>query len=190
MKVKRTIKYESELDHQFADWITTVPGGEKVRNCIQCGTCSGICPLSIYMDYTPRRIIGMARAGFKDEVLKSVTIWLCSSCYSCMVQCPAGINITDVMYALKRRAIDERVYPKRFTVPVMAREFVEIVRKRGRNNEMELVAMMDLKSNPLNLLHQATLGLKLIKTGRVELIPKSIKGKREIKKMLNVLEGK
>ncbi|RMF58454.1 MAG: heterodisulfide reductase, partial [Calditrichaeota bacterium] len=37
MEVQRTIKYESELDKGFPDWVTTVPGGEKLRDCIQCG---------------------------------------------------------------------------------------------------------------------------------------------------------
>ena len=85
MKFKREIKYESELDKDFAHWITSLPAGEKMKECIQCGTCSGSCPVSVYMDYTPREIIAMARMGFKEEVLKSYTIWLCASCYACTV---------------------------------------------------------------------------------------------------------
>ena len=77
--IERTIKYEAELDHQFAVDIAGKPGGEQLYSCIQCGTCSATCPLSIYMDYTPRRIVAMTRAGFKEEVLNSFTIWLCSS---------------------------------------------------------------------------------------------------------------
>ena len=54
------------------------------------------------MDYGPREVIGAFRAGMIDKVVKSNTIWLCTSCYYCTVRCPAGIKITDLMYELKR----------------------------------------------------------------------------------------
>ncbi len=37
--------------------------GNPLTTCIQCGTCSGTCPLSLYMDFTPRRIIALVRTG-------------------------------------------------------------------------------------------------------------------------------
>ena len=125
MAVKSLIKYEVERDPVFAKWVTGVMGGERIRNCIQCGLCSASCPLSPYMDLTPRRLIHMAREGFKRDVLESFTIWLCTSCYSCTVECPRRIRVTDVMYALKRRAIEDGVYPRRFPIPVLASEFGE-----------------------------------------------------------------
>ena len=89
----RKIRYESELDPHFADEIASIPDGEKLFTCIQCGTCSGMCPMSPYMDYTPRQIIAMIRAGFRSEVLSSYTTWLCASCYACAVECPKEIKI-------------------------------------------------------------------------------------------------
>ena len=74
--------------------------GRTFAIALQCGLCSGNCPLSLYMDYTPRRLMHLSREGFKDEVLRSNSIWLCTTCYNCMVQCPKGINITHLMYAL------------------------------------------------------------------------------------------
>ena len=88
--LRRNIKYESELDPTFGDRIARSAYGEKLFSCIQCGTCSGTCPVSHYMDYTPRQIIAMIREGFREEVLNSVTIWLCASCYSCTVRVSAG----------------------------------------------------------------------------------------------------
>ena len=67
--------------------------------------------MSAYMDYTPRRLIAMTRAGMKDEVLGSFSIWVCASCYACTAACPKQIPITDIMYALKRTAIREGVHP-------------------------------------------------------------------------------
>ena len=122
LEIHRRIKYQEELDLDFADQVAAMPGAADLKRCIQCGTCSATCPVSLYMDLTPRRVVAMTRAGFKKEVLESNTIWLCASCYSCTVECPKGIKITDIMYALKRLAIQEGAYPKRFPTPVLARE--------------------------------------------------------------------
>ena len=43
--------------------------GESLKSCIQCGTCSGTCPVVEFMDQTPRRLIGMINADMKEEVL-------------------------------------------------------------------------------------------------------------------------
>jgi len=67
--------------------------GNPINACIQCGTCSGTCPVANYMDQTPRRLIGMINADFKDDVLDCNTYWFCASCYHCTVRCPADIDI-------------------------------------------------------------------------------------------------
>jgi quinone-modifying oxidoreductase subunit QmoC len=188
MGIEKTVKYEATLDKDFSRWLISTPGGEQIRDCIQCGTCGATCPMDIYMDYTPRQIILMARQGFKEEVLGSVTPWLCSSCYSCTVNCPREIKITEIMYALKTKAIEERMYPKRFPPPLMAQEFAHIVEKKGRSWETKLIVSLALKTNPLNLLKMAPLGLKLLKTGRLELLAASIKGRDQLRIMLQSLE--
>jgi len=189
MKAKTAIKYEAELDKDFSKWLISTPGGEQIRDCIQCGTCGATCPMDIYMDYTPRQIINMARQGFKEEVLSSFTPWLCASCYSCTVNCPREIKITEIMYILKEKAIKEGKYPKRFPLPVMAQEYTRLVKSKGRNPETILIVLSALKTNPFSLLKMAPLGLQLMKTGRLELITKSIKGQNQLKKMLKSLEA-
>ena len=188
----RTIKYEEELDKGFGDAIAKMPGCENLHGCIQCGNCSGCCPVSIYMDHTPRQVIAMTRAGFKDDVLRSRTIWLCASCYNCTVECPKEIKITDVMYALKQRAIAEGVHPRRFAVPTLAREFFGTVLRYGRNHESELLVRMYLKTNPFGMLKQAMLGLMLFLRGRMPIFPEKIKGlqsgKGDLRKIMRALE--
>ncbi len=182
--VIRRIKYEHQLDHGFGGKIADAAYGERLFGCIQCGTCSATCPLSHYMDFTPRRIIAMTREGFKDEVLHSATIWLCASCYSCTVQCPRDIHITDVMYALKREAIAHGVYPRRFPIPVLAREFFNQVTKEGRNSESRLLVRLYAKTNPFAALKNATLGIKLFLKGRMPLAAEFIKDKPGLRKLM------
>ena len=184
----RKISYESSLDPEFAGEIASIPQGEKLFSCIQCGTCSGMCPISPYMDYTPRQIIAMIRAGFKGDVLGSYTTWLCASCYSCTVECPKDIKLTDIMYAAKRLAIREGVYPKRFPIPVLAGEFFKNVEGSGRNSEGRLILRLFLKTNPFKLFKQTDLGLKLLLRGRFSLKRETIKSTDELHKMLKALE--
>jgi quinone-modifying oxidoreductase subunit QmoC len=186
--VHRLIKYEAELDRGFGPTIARMAHGENFYTCIQCGTCSATCPVSHFMDFTPRKIIAMLRAGFKEEVLQSFTIWLCASCHSCSADCPREIKITDVMYALKQMAIKEGIYPKRFPIPVMAREFYKIVEKQGRNSEGKLMMNIAMKTNPFRLLRYAKVGLKLFRTGRASLREESIRNKDELKALLRAVD--
>ena len=188
-KVVRRIKYESELDHNFGEQIAAHAYGEKLMSCIQCGTCSATCPLSHFMDYTPRKIIAMTREGFRDEVLNSLTIWLCASCYSCSVQCPRQIHVTDVMYALKREAMASGYYPRRLPIPVLAKAFFNQVKRNGRNTESWLLVNLYMRTNPFGMLKEAVLGLKLLLAGRMSLMPDRIKRRAELKTILKAVKA-
>lgn len=182
------IQFESDMDPTFPEQIAAIPGGETLFTCIQCGTCSGLCPLSPCMDYTPRQLINMIRAGSKAEVLSSRTTWLCASCYRCAVECPKGIKLTDIMYACKRMAIMEGVYPKHFPIPVLTNEFFDTVKTRGRNTESWLIVRLFLKAAPLQIFKQATLGLRLFLKGRMSPVLESVKRRGEIRSMLAVFD--
>ncbi len=184
MRIERTIKYEADRVRGFAKEIMSVSGCEQLQSCIQCGTCSGTCPLSIYMDYSPRQVMALVRADFKNEVLRSHTIWLCASCYACTVECPRLIRITDIMYALKQRAIQDGIYPKHFPIAVLAKEFYEMVRRKGRITETLLVMRLFFKANWRAVLGSWRLGLGLIRTGRFVLRHERIERRAELEAML------
>lgn len=188
-EIKRTIKYEADRVRGFGREVMSVPGCEQLESCIQCGTCSGVCPLSIYMDYTPRQVMELTRSDFKNEVLHSHTIWLCASCYACTVECPRQIRITDIMYELKQRAIHERVYPKKFPIPVLAREFYRMAHKQGRVTENILATLMFLKTDWLAALAQWKLGLGLFRRGRFSLKLEGIKRKDELNRMMETVDN-
>lgn len=181
------LRYQSSASPGFAKSIAAVPGHETLLSCIQCGTCSGTCPLSIYMDFTPRRIIALTRAGFADDVLSSRTIWLCASCYSCAVECPKEIKITDVMYTLKRHAITRGVYPEKFAVPILASEFFGMVRKYGRSSEGRLLVNLYRKTGLLKSLKNTALGWRLFRKGRIGPGQDSIKNRSQLRALLEAV---
>jgi quinone-modifying oxidoreductase subunit QmoC len=188
---KETIhcRYAEDVNPAFPAAIMAKPGGEALRDCIQCGTCSGACPMSVYMDLTPRRVIALTRAGLERDVLQSATPWLCASCYECQVRCPRDIKVTDIMYALKRRAIEQGRYPKRFPIPVLAQSFYNMVASRGRSSESWLLVELMLKTNPLSLIKMAPLGLKLLARGRMVFTRDRIGNVEQLKKVLDSVEG-
>jgi len=66
---------------------------EGLKACINCGTCTAICPAAEFYDYQPRLIADILQS--KDEeaiekLLKSDTIWYCGECMSCVTRCPRG----------------------------------------------------------------------------------------------------
>jgi heterodisulfide reductase subunit C len=140
------------------------------------------------MDLTPRRVIAMTRAGLERDVLESATPWLCASCYECQVRCPREIKVTDVMYALKRRAIEKGMHPKRFPIPILAKAFYRMVASRGRNAESWLVVELMLRTNPLGLLKMGPVGLKLIKSGRMVFSRDQIDHPDQIQTMLDAVK--
>jgi heterodisulfide reductase subunit C len=181
----RAVRLEWDRTAGFAQELSAQPGCEGLRRCIQCGTCSGVCPVGAHMDYSPRQIIELARSDFKKQVLSSRAIWLCASCYACTAACPREIRITDILYTLKQQAIRERVHPRRFTVPVLAREFSNMVRARGRVTENFLASWVFFKTNWLAALGMWRLGLGLLKRGRFPLWFEGIQDRDSLRQMLD-----
>jgi quinone-modifying oxidoreductase, subunit QmoC len=187
MDLKRTVKFEADRDPEFARWVSHTVGGERIRHCLQCGLCSGKCPLSLYMDYTPRRLMHLSREGFKEEVLGSTSIWLCTACYACMVECPKKINVTHLLYALKQRAIEEGRYPKRFAIPIMSKLFARMIRGSGRITESRLVVQILIRSAIWRLLGMSRLGLRLFRAGRMPVRREHIERRDEVAKLLDAV---
>jgi heterodisulfide reductase subunit C len=179
----------SSLSEELLEHVHELPQGKSVDKCIQCGTCSGSCPTSGVMEYGPREIIAALRAGMLDRVLRSNTVWLCASCYSCVVRCPAKIPFTDVMYELKRLGVKHEIYPRRDTNAVMSKVFTEVVSKYGRNAESELAAKYFLRTNPLRVFGQTRMVMKLLTRHRLDFVPRKIKGIEGLRKMIAAIES-
>jgi heterodisulfide reductase subunit C len=173
--LKSEVIYEGKQDAGFLDRIAALPEGESLVSCIQCGTCSGSCPAAFAMDHAPRKIFAMIRAGMKDQVLDSMTPWVCASCYKCTVNCPKEIRITDIMYALKRMATAEGKVPSGASAERFSRIFTNLVVKFGRGYELGLMLQYMLFREPWTLMKQAPLGAKMFFSGRMPLLPHKIK---------------
>lgn len=181
---------ESELREAFLSQVDIIPGGERLRKCIQCGTCTGSCPVSYAMDLSPREVIARFRAGDIESILRSRTIWICASCYQCTARCPVEIKITDLLYALKRVAMDKKIRPRQFPVYRLSEAFVRSVKWFGRNFEMGLLTEFLLRSRRwLDLIRMVPLGLKMMRAGRLGLWPERIKARSDLLKIIERAEA-
>lgn len=79
--------------------------GENVKLCMQCATCSGMCPMTAEMDLSPRKVMHLAQFGLLNRLSASNTFWKCASCHACTVKCPRGIDIAKVMEALRQQVL-------------------------------------------------------------------------------------
>jgi len=99
---------EDQLVPDFPDQIQKF-GGKDVMTCLQCGNCTGVCPISLKIDYKTRNIIKCCQFGLKKYTLG--TRWVCATCYRCYEHCPADLNPAEVMIALRHIAIREGIIP-------------------------------------------------------------------------------
>lgn len=82
--------------------------GQNLLVCYQCGKCSAGCPAVSQMDILPNQIIRFAQLGLKDELFQSKSIWICASCMTCNARCPKGINIAEVIEAIRQVLLRQR----------------------------------------------------------------------------------
>jgi heterodisulfide reductase subunit C len=107
--------HPEEFDPHFKHEISKMPGGEKLKQCFQCGTCTSDCPIARFSDsYRPRQIIRMAQLGLKNRVLSSDTLWLCAACYTCTDRCPQDVEVASVIRILKNVAVQRGFIPPIF----------------------------------------------------------------------------
>jgi heterodisulfide reductase subunit C len=175
--------YAFKGDPFLKEILADVPGGERIVHCLQCGSCGGSCPNGADMQYTPRAVFALMNAGEREAVLKSNTMWCCVSCYFCTTRCPQEIPITDIMYALKRKAIAAGLATQT-DAPALAKTFTDMVDKYGRSFELGLASRFYLFNKPLAMLKMGPLGLSMFTRGRMALVPTRIKNIEQLQAII------
>lgn len=94
----------TSLIEQLQDDVRFIEG---LNACIDCGTCTAICPAAQFYDYDPRLIVKIVQSGNESEIeklLRSDTIWYCGQCLSCKTRCPRGNTPGYIIQALRNLA--------------------------------------------------------------------------------------
>ena len=106
-----TDKYLIEPDVGFIKEIVGL-GGDTLKKCFQCATCSVICPISPDTKPFPRKEMIAASWGLKDRLVGNLDIWLCHYCGDCTTNCPRGAKPGEVLGAIRSYAIADYAAPK------------------------------------------------------------------------------
>jgi heterodisulfide reductase subunit C len=105
-KLSKDTIHTDAIDPEFVDKIVEA-GADRIRTCIQCGTCSSVCPSGRRTAFRTRELIRKALLGLKDEVLSSPDLWLCVTCQTCLERCPRQIKVTDAIIIMRNMAADD-----------------------------------------------------------------------------------
>ena len=168
----------------FVEEVASTPGGEHILSCIQCGVCTGSCPMASQMEYPPRKIIALIRAGMRDKVLSSSSMWFCLSCHLCGCRCPRGVKPTDLAHALESLATQHGYRVKGTRTPAMYRSFVGSIKANGRVHEFGMMFIFYLRTNLLAAIKMLPVGLKLFLHRRMPLMPKRVEGKDDLSRLI------
>jgi len=106
-----TEKYLAQPDLDFIAQVKGL-GGETLKKCYQCATCSVACPIAPEDSPFPRKEMIAASWGLKDRLVNSGDIWLCHQCGDCTDLCPRGAAPGDVLAAIRSVAITEYAHPQ------------------------------------------------------------------------------
>ena len=172
-------------DEQFKQEVLRLAGAEFLT-CIQCGTCSASCPTAHLMNPSIRRLIKLCLEGKREEALHNETLWLCTSCLLCTVRCPRGIRPKAVVSALKEIAERSGLQGKDASYEQF---FLKQIRDYGRIAELALTGEF-LLVFPQGAVQSMQMGLELLPRGKIDLKMERIKGRDEVKRIIEELREK
>jgi heterodisulfide reductase subunit C2 len=177
-------------DHSLLDQIEAA-GPFQTGACFQCRKCTNGCPVTFAMDLYPDEVIRMVILGQRKTVLGCRTIWVCAACETCTTRCPNEVKIAEIMDCLKEMAIQADVTAPQSQILKLHQTFLNNIKTWGRVYETALLPAYLLKSGELKQKwHTGTyrqdikLGLQMLAKGRFPLLPKTIKGKKEVREIL------
>lgn len=94
--VQATLKPDAEFARKLME-----TGGDSLKKCFQCATCSVACPISPDNHPYPRKEMVWASFGLKEKLTGDIDLWLCHNCGNCSDLCPRGADPAETMAAAR-----------------------------------------------------------------------------------------
>ncbi len=159
--------------------------GTNVNMCFQCGRCAAGCPIAYAMDYAPAQLIHAIRLGMEEVVFNSKTMWLCAACETCTTRCPQEVDVAKVMDAAKILAVKRGFKPALGSIRAFHRAALSNIRRFGRMWEAGMIVSLKLRTG--HYLKDADLGRKMLRKGKLKLLP-SFTGSRRAGRIFSRVE--
>ena len=69
---------------------------EQVDYCMECGVCTGSCPISrVLPNFSPRQMIKRTLMDRDESVVRGRELWACLTCSRCSERCPVQIDFPE-----------------------------------------------------------------------------------------------
>lgn len=104
-------RYAANPDVEFIRRVRAA-GGETLKQCYQCATCSTVCELSPAENPFPRKEMIWAQWGMRDRLLQDPDVWLCHQCNDCTTRCPRDARPGDVLAAIRNYIYESFTFPR------------------------------------------------------------------------------
>ncbi len=157
----------------------------NVRECYQCGKCTAGCPVADRMDIRPSVVMRMLQSGDsveEDQLLRSLSIWLCLTCETCYSRCPMELDIPKVMDYLRQRSLAEgKVHRDARDIVTFHQSFLNTIERNGRLHEMGLV--IDYKLHSGNLFQDITVAPEMFSKGKLSILPERINDRKGLSRL-------
>ncbi len=177
-------------DYHFLEQIEAV-GPYLAGACYQCRKCTNGCPVTFAMDLYPDEVIRLVIIGQPQTVLSCHTIWVCAACETCTTRCPNDVKIAELMDCLKEMAVQKGMPCPQPQILTLHDAFLKNVKRWGRVFETTFLPEYLLRSGEFLRLWRARtwrdemkLGWQMSRKRRFPMLPKTIRGKKEVRKIL------
>ena len=177
-------------DYHFLGQIETA-GPYQASACFQCRKCTNGCPVTFAMDLFPDEVIRLVILGHRKAVLRCDTIWVCAACETCTTRCPNDVKFAELMDCLKEMAVQEGIRSTQPQILSLHTSFLKDVKRWGRVFETTFLPEYFLRSGELLRMWKTgtwraemKLSWQMTRKRRLPILPKTIKGKKEVRKIL------
>ncbi len=113
-----TVKEKATKDSKVDVEDVKAEVGDTFASCMQCGTCTSMCPQNLVSTYSPRRILRQLTLDSGTEQSVDQAVWSCVTCNACGIYCPRGIEMIDVIKAVRQLNVNGKRIPKCFETPL------------------------------------------------------------------------
>ncbi|MGD8554059.1 MAG: (Fe-S)-binding protein [Anaerolineales bacterium] len=80
--------------------------------CIQCGKCTGGCPIASISNFNLRTLIYGLLVEDRLELEESEVLWDCTTCFTCTTRCPKDVKPADVVMTLRSHLVEAGQVPR------------------------------------------------------------------------------
>jgi heterodisulfide reductase subunit C2 len=157
-------------------------GDVSVADCYQCGKCTAGCPAAEDMDVAPSQILRLLQTEsgkHEDRALKSMAIWMCIGCETCVTRCPQEVDLPRTMDFLRQEALARNVATQDADdIVAFHRAFLSSVERAGRLFEFGMIG--DYKLRTGHFFKDLNVAPTMLFKGKLGLLPQGGANKREV----------